>query len=104
MKNKQFEEWLINEYPDAIELTGIDCISMHVDFYELPFSMQVGVYLEFFLSIGKHLWVKPQYNSQAELTSWVYMVNDQVTGYFIEDNMMGALEGNIEWQLEELER
>lgn len=51
MKNKQFEGWLTsyeleNAYINSICATGFD---------KLPFSMQWGVYLEFFDSVGIHI-------------------------------------------------
>ena len=61
-ENKQFEEWLGNNYYDLLKLvttttmsttmsTTIDGIVKNV-FDKLPFSMQWGVYLEFFDSVG----------------------------------------------------
>ncbi len=51
---KEFEKWLADTYPDAIDLeeTNTDCILMSIDFKYLPPSMQKGVYEEFFLENG----------------------------------------------------
>ena len=46
MKNKQFEEWM-NITPSDLNAWGY----VLAKFYELPFSMQWGVYLEFFDSV-----------------------------------------------------
>lgn len=40
-QNKQFEEWVENDYE----------IGQDITFWDLPFSMQWGVYLEFFDSV-----------------------------------------------------
>jgi hypothetical protein len=47
--NKQFEEWW--QTHEVYDNTPMDLLSQY-DFYELPFSLQWGVYLEFFDSVG----------------------------------------------------
>lgn len=48
--NKQFEEWLTINYP--MWLWRIDKIIIDETKIMVPFSMQWGVYLEFFDSVG----------------------------------------------------
>lgn len=49
MKNKQFEEWYLKTYRDKLQ----NHIVEHYGYFlTLPWSMQWGVYLEFFDSVG----------------------------------------------------
>lgn len=46
----QFEKWYsFNVYSDTHHILGLN------EFYNLPFSMQWGVYLEFFDSVGVYI-------------------------------------------------
>ena len=58
MKNEQFKEWfLISDYREIISIKMKLKIgeSITEQFYKLPFSMQWGVYLEFFDSVGIYI-------------------------------------------------
>lgn len=64
--NKQFDEWLIkSDYREII--ADLCCLaigqSITKAFYRLPFSMQWGVYLEFFDSVGIVIDIDPQRDS-----------------------------------------
>ena len=71
--NKQFEEWLHKEYNHEMYMDFNAEFVSHEIFDQLPWSMQQGVYLEFFDSVGITI-----YNSAPERSGeWSIMVRSK---------------------------
>lgn len=74
--NKQFEEWLINDYErhfNYFEGTRGKYLAGKEDrnsFYNLPFSMQWGIYLEFFDSVGIYIQIHAHRKEQWFYSMW----------------------------------
>ena len=80
MKNKQFEEWLEGSSTKPRAPIMIDCLDNGLEinirateyFYQLPFSMQWGVYLEFFDSVEIDIHV---FGSRSD-NRWYYEIRN----------------------------
>lgn len=89
-KNKQFEEWLLRSRYNTESVFEPFCTSVKEikskkgkneyeysydcrDFYKFPFSMQWGIYLEFFDSIGQQIEIthyRKQYLAELMFDNW----------------------------------
>ena len=74
--NDQFEIWVVDRYEDELYAMGneLEPTFTHYSntFQELPFSMQWGVYLEFFDSVG--IYIYPRVKNYTDLHTRLDMV------------------------------
>ena len=105
--NKQFKEWLIENYAEYEPEKGDKNIwvlyagdNMFISWSELPFSMQWGIYLEFFDSVEIRIKVDPRY---FVYHFFCYSITGKELSYKSFDTRQEAQEAAIEKAFEILE-